>query len=379
MQKSTTTYASVNLDALKTNINLIKTHSKNSEVIAVIKANAYGHGAVPVARFLESIGVNYFAVARLSEALELRRNNIDGKILILGYTPPESADILAENNISQAVFSEVYATELSKNLTKPLNVHIKLNTGMNRLGFNCTDNFDLDGIISTLKLKNLMFEGIFTHFATADRSGDITGEFTQVQYSRFKNACESLKSHGFTPEIRHCSNSAAAILNGEMEMDAVRLGIAMYGLKPDRELDLPDLQPVLEFKTTVAQVKKLKQGEGVSYGLTYKAEKDMKIATLAAGYADGVPRVISSKGRVLIGGEYCEILGRVCMDQMVVDVTNVKSVKMGDTVTLLGCDNGLEITADEWATIANTINYEIVCDISHRVPRYYTLDGKFVE
>lgn len=377
MQIKGSSYAVINLDAMKHNVNLIKTNLKNSQVIAVIKANAYGHGAVSVARFLESIGVNFFAVARLTEALELRRSGITGKILILGYTPKENANIIAENNIIQTVFSIDYANELNESLTKPLSVHIKLNTGMNRLGFNATYCTDYDGILSTFKLENLKVEGIYTHFATADRSGDEYGKFTNTQYARFQEVCNTLSEKGYNL-FKHCSNSAASILNHEMQLDGVRLGIAMYGLKPDRELDLPDLQPVLEFKTTVAQVSTLKKGEGVSYGLTFKAEKDMKVATLSVGYADGMPRLLSNKGRVLIGGEYCEILGRVCMDQIVVDVTD-KPVKMGDTVTLIGECDGAKITADEWATIANTINYEIVCGIAHRVPRYYILDGKIIE
>lgn len=372
-------WAEIDLDALKDNLSAIKSVAKKTLPIAVIKADAYGHGAVQIGKELSEMGVNFFAVSCLREALELKHGNIDAKILILGYTDPENAQILAENNISQAVYSLDYARQLSARLNgKKLSVHIKLNTGMNRIGFNCCDtDLPTKEIITALRLDGICFEGIFTHFAAADKCGDASGEFTKTQYNRFLAVCENLKEYGLSAKYRHCCNSAATLLNPEMHLDAVRTGIILYGLTPDSGLELPIiLKPVLSLKATVSMVHKIRAGDTASYGRTFTAKEDMLLATVTAGYADGYPRFLSNCGKVIINGEFCPIVGKVCMDQTVVDITHCKNITAGDEVVLIGSSQNKHITAEELASLGNTINYEIVCGISRRVPRIYIKNGK---
>lgn len=371
-------WAQIDLNALIGNYKYIKSCIGNSVPISVIKADAYGHGAIPVCKELRQAGAEFFAVSCLREALELRHKGIDCKVLILGYTDPGNAEILAQNNISQAVYSSDYARELAENLNGiKLNVHIKLNTGMNRIGFDCCSEDVIKDIENALRIDGINFEGIFTHFAAADRSGDESGEFTKLQYERFIKVCDGLKKDNFVPKLRHCCNSAATLLEPLMHLDAVRPGIIIYGLTPDTGLSLPkELKPVLSFKATVSMIHKIKKGNSVSYSRTFKAPRDMVLATVTAGYADGYPRFLSNCGRVIINGEYCPIVGKVCMDQTVVDVTNLKNVRRGDEVVLMGSSGDKSVTAEEIAALGGTINYEIVCGISRRVPRIYIKDKK---
>lgn len=373
-------WAEINLDAIRENIETIKSIAKDSRLIAIIKADGYGHGAVEVGRYLESLGIDFFGVSSSREAMELRIGGIKGNILILGYTHPEEAELLADNNISQAVFSKEYALSLSEYLNKcnkKLNVHIKLNTGMNRIGFDCQGENSFEDIAEALSQDSLIFEGLFTHFAAADKDGDPDDIFTNTQYSRFLNCANKLEKLGFNPKIKHCCNSAATLLQTDKHLDAVRTGIIIYGFTPSKNLELPcKLNPAMAFKTVVSMVHTLKKGEGVSYGLTFFAEKNMKVATVAVGYADGYPRFMSRKGEVLIDGKRCKILGNVCMDQMIVDVSHIDNVNIGDEVVLFGEQKENFISAEEIATIGNTINYEIICGISRRVPRYYIGNGK---
>lgn len=373
-------WAAINLDAIDENIKTIKSFAKTAKLIAIIKADGYGHGAVELGRHLEENGIDFFGVSSSREAMELRLGGIKGKILILGYTHPAEAELLVDNNISQAVYSEEYAKsliEVLKGSGKKLNVHIKLNTGMNRIGFDCCGNDPTEQIAEILNEDVFSFEGLFTHFATADKDGDPDDENTNNQYNRFLNIADSLAKIGYTPKMKHCCNSAGTLLQTDKHLDAVRTGIIMYGFTPSANLTLPcKLKPAISFKTVVSMVHTLKKGEGVSYGLTFTAQKDMKIATVSVGYADGYPRFMSRKGEVLIGGKRCKILGNVCMDQMIVDITDTENVSIGDEVTLFGEQNGNSISAEEIAKIGNTINYEIICGISRRVPRYYIKNGK---
>lgn len=376
-------WAEIDLDAIKHNIAVVKKLTNGSDIIAVIKANAYGHGAVETANCLIRCGIDSFAVSSLREAVELRQAGIKGSVLILGYTTPDEAKSLVDYGISQAVFSKEYADALAERLLpsgEKLNIHIKLNTGMNRLGFNCKHpQRATEEIAEVLNKDCFNFEGLFTHFASADRGGDAELEFTKLQAERFTAVCDSLKAKGRTPKIRHCCNSAGIFTMSDSHLDAVRLGISLYGLTPDPALELPiNLRPAMSFKSTVSMVHTVENGDSVSYGRTYKAQKETRLATIAVGYADGYPRLLSGKSEVLIGGTRCRLTGRVCMDQIVVDVSHIPEVREGDEVVLFGRQGEEFIPVEEIANICDTINYEIVCGISRRVPRYYFENGKLV-
>ena len=358
-------WAEIDLEAIKENVENFKALAGSSKIIAVLKANAYGHGVLEIGRLLSGMGVDSFAVASLREAAELRKGGIKDKILILGYTAPEDANALLDYSVSQTVYSKDYALALSENLRgqdKKLNIHIKLNTGMNRLGFDCKNKDSaVAEIAEVLKDSRFNFEGIFTHFASADKGGDSSLDFTQLQASRFTETCEALETLGFVPKIRHCCNSAGIITMPNMHLDAVRLGISLYGLTPDTGLELPvALHPAMSLKATVAMIHKVDAGETVSYGRTFKAKKETRLATVTIGYADGYPRLLSEKGEVLIGGSRCKITGRVCMDQLVVDISHLSHVKAGDEVVLIGKQGDEFISAEEIAKLSGTINYDIV-------------------
>ncbi len=363
------TWAEIDEFALIHNFKIIKS-TANTPVMAIVKADAYGHGAHIVAPILEKCGADFFGVSNIEEAIELREYGITKPILILGYTPSNLVDELIKHDISQCVYSYDIAKELSlsaKALGKTLKIHLKLDTGMSRLGFDCR-NDDLCGADSALKsaqLENLYLEGIFTHFAVADRTECDEDGFTDRQYSRFCEAVDYLKQNGITAKYNHCCNSAAICQDFAKHLDMCRAGIILYGLTPSADLSLPqDFIPVMEMKSVISMVKTISKGDTVSYGRTFKAEKDIKIATVTAGYADGYPRALSNKGYVLIGGRRADIIGRVCMDQFCVDVTDL-NVSVGDEVLLFGKDLPIESLAQ----ICGTINYELVCGVSPRVKR----------
>lgn len=365
------TWAEIDLSALIHNFKIIKSLSPDSKIMAVVKANAYGHSVCNIAPVLQENGADFFAVSNLDEALELRQCGIKLPILILGYTPAEKANELSVNNISQCVYSKEYAEALSLNAVKndvKIKIHIKIDTGMSRLGFDCR-NSALSGVndaIDSAKFQNLELEGIFTHFAVSDRSRENEDGFTDEQYKRFSLCLERFEESGLKADYSHCCNSAALISDYEKHLDICRPGIILYGLSPS---DSPELQkdfiPVMTVKSVVSMVKEISEGDTISYGKTFKADKKMKIATISAGYADGYPRLLSNKGYVLLNGQKANIVGRICMDQFSVDVTNIDSVKMGDEVVLFG----KELSVDILAKLCDTINYEIVCGISKRVPR----------
>lgn len=367
MDKIGATWAKIDLAALAGNFAAIQNLS-GKNIYAIVKADAYGHGAVQTARTLLRCGAYGFGVANLYEAVQLRQAGIDCPILILGYTPPESATTLAELNLTQCVFSLDYAKALDAAANAKISVHIKLDTGMGRIGFDCRTDA-LSGIADAkqvLLLKNLDAEGIFMHYAVADTPSE--AEFTAQQHRNFCRAIAQLESDGHTFKIKHCGNSAAVLCDLTGQMNAARAGILLYGIAPDKAMPLcPEFKPVMSLYSTVSMVKTVPEGTSISYGRTYCADGTRKIATVSAGYGDGVPRLLSNRGCVLIHGKRAPIVGRVCMDQLCVDVTDIENVKMGDTVTLFG--PGLSV--NEVAQAADTIAYEILASISKRVARIY--------
>lgn len=364
-------WAEIDIPALLHNVRVIEALCPDADLMAVIKADAYGHGVEHIVPALTSAGLKNFAVSNLEEALQLRDLGVSGQILILGYTPPQLARFLSENDITQAVYSLDFARALSDFAEKDncrVKIHLKIDTGMGRIGFDCRSDAlpGFDEAIQALHCPGLLFDGVFTHFAAADRAGDPDASFTEAQYRRFCAAIRAIEQAGFSPRVRHCCNSAGLLLHPDKHLDLCRPGIILYGLSPDRDLPLQaDFIPVMTFKSVVSLVKEINTGESVSYGRTFTADKPMRIATVSVGYADGYPRILSNRGEVLIGGRRAKIVGKVCMDQLCVDVSDIQNVKIGDEVVLFGKD----LSVDELAELAGTINYEIVCGLSKRVPR----------
>ena len=364
-------WVEIDLVALKNNYKIIK-DTCNTRVISVVKADAYGHGFEHCVKALEEVGCDMFAVSNVLEAVELRDVGIKGDILVLGYTPVETAETLAKNNIIQCVYSLEYATALSEKASElgiEIKAHLKLDTGMSRIGFNCrNEETDVLEIEKALLLDNLKYTGVFMHFASADSNDASDVDFTKLQFERFMDTVSKLEQKGFNFPIKHSCNSAGAISYDDMYLDAVRAGIVLYGLKPSEDVVIDSgIKPVMSMYSVVSQVKTILPEDTVSYGRTFKADKPLKVATITCGYADGVPRLLSNKGRVLINGKSAQIIGRVCMDQFCVDVTDIPDVKIGDVAEIFGNN----ISVDEVALNAQTINYEIVCGITKRVPKIY--------
>ena len=372
-------YVTINLDAVYNNIDNLKANvKKGTNFIAVIKTDGYGHGAVPIAKVIEE-QVAAYGVATLDEAVNLRMHGLSKPIFIIGYTHNSQFEKLVENNCRCTIFTKEAAKELSETairLKKNANIHLKIDTGMSRIGFK--DNEESVKIIDEIsKMPGLVIEGIFTHFYASD---EIDKKPAGIQYDRFVKFIRRLEEKGINIPIKHCSNSAAIMDLDEFNMGYVRAGIAMYGLMPSEDIQNKSiiLQPALEWKSHIIFVKDIEEGTGVSYGNTFVADKPMKIATIPIGYGDGYSRALSNKGYVLIRGKKAPILGRVCMDQFMVDVTDIDDVCIDDEVTLIGKDGKYEITAQEVGTMAGSFNYEVVCDISKRIPRIYFKDGKVV-
>lgn len=376
-------WAEVDLDALAHNFRLLQQHAGSAAVCAVVKAGAYGHGDGIVCRTLADAGAKWFAVSCLAEALHLRSGGVTGEILILGHTDPACAATLACHRLTQAVFSPEYARALSDAALEAncrVRCHLKIDTGMGRLGFiaRCEDDIPacLEQLEDCFALDGLEITGMFQHFAVADSHAVEDVEYTGRQHDLFVQVKTEVEARGHQLRTVHCCNSAALVEHPEWGMDMVRPGIVLYGCDPSDEVHLDGLRPVLTLKTVVSQVKELLPGQALSYGLQFTANSPRKVATLCVGYADGYPRLLSGKGVCSIGGHSAPVLGRVCMDQMMVDVTGLDDVKEGDEAVVFGGPG-----ADSLNDVANkvgSIPYEIMCGLALRVPRVYLREGRCV-
>lgn len=380
MDKYLRAYAEIDLDAINENVLQVKHAIKdNVKVMAVIKADGYGHGAVPVAKSLHEIGVDAFAVAIIDEGIVLRKHGIQSPILILGYTSPYQFGELVQYGLTQTVFRYEMAEKISEFavlLGKTAKIHIKLDTGMSRIGFK-DDDESIETIKKIKKLPNLEVEGIFTHFACADEKDKTSAN---RQFERYMNFVDKLEQAGISIPVKHVSNSASIIDLEDFQLDMVRSGIMTYGLYPSEEVrkDKIKLRPALSFKSHIIYIKELEEGIGISYGSTFITKRKSKIATIPVGYADGYPRALSSKGRVLIRGQYAPIVGRICMDQFMVDVTDIEGVEELDDVILVGRDGDRCITVEEVAG-EHSFNYEFICGLTRRVPRVYYKNGRLTQ
>lgn len=372
-------YASVNLDAIRKNMEAMKANIADTTMLCgVVKADGYGHGSVPVAKAVEDLVWGY-AVAAVEEGLVLRVHHITKPILVLGYVPEESFSVLIEKEIRYTISEwkeAVVLSNIAQELGKNAHVHIKMDTGMGRIGIRSTEEV----LVLAKKLNtlpNIQIEGIFTHMATADME-DKTGAKKQIQM--FKQTLQLLKDNGISIPICHCSNSAGIIDLREANIDMVRAGIALYGLYPSEEVKKENvpLIPALELKSIITYLKTVPEGTPIGYGATYITDKETKVATVSIGYGDGYPRRLSNKGYALVRGQKAPIIGRVCMDQFMMDVSHISDVQEGDVVTLIGKDQNEQITVEELAQLAGTFNYEFVCDLGKRIPRVYIKDGKVV-
>ncbi len=360
----------IHMDAAAHNLQAMKDNLREGvRMIAVIKTDGYGHGAVPIAKMTESYDYIWgYAVAAVSEAKQLREAGISKPILILGYTFEEDYPWMAANGVRPTVFCEKMAEDFAKAAAGEVPVHLAVDTGMSRIGVADTS----EGLKTALKIagtEGIVIEGVFTHFARADERDKTV---TRKQMARFSAFCDRLEENGVTGFFRHCSNSAAILELPEANMDLVRAGISIYGIYPSEEMrrDQIRLQPVMELKSHVVFLKQIPAHTPVSYGGTFVSDREMKVATIPVGYGDGYPRSLSSKGSVLIGGKRAPIIGRVCMDQFMADVSGLP-VSMLDEVTLLGRDGEQEITVEELSSLSGRFPYEFVCDIGKRVPRRY--------
>lgn len=368
-------WAEVSLVQLRKNVEIIKSlNAPETEIMAVVKADAYGHGDEHIIKCLANdCGIRYFAVSNLDEAIAVRNFCNDAEILILGYTPPEYAHEISAYNIIQGVVSMKYAQELSKNTPNPIRCHIKIDTGMGRIGlrYNSPEKC-ADEIAEIMQTDKISVEGIYTHFAVADSDTPDNIAYTDKQEKFIIDTYDKLVSMGINLPHIHFMNSAATCYRNSSRSTLSRAGIILYGLHPDISLDIPDgLAPIMELKAVISQVKTVGAGTCISYGRTFSAENEMRVATVTIGYADGYSRLLSSKGEILVHGKRCRIIGRVCMDQLMIDVSDVPQAASGDIVTLIGRDGDDIITADELASVYGTIGYEVVCGISKRVPRIY--------
>lgn len=368
------TGAYIDCDALRFNYRAIKKLiPKTTEILGVVKADAYGHGAPEVAKIAVESGCSILSVARISEAQQLRESGILVPILLFGYTDPSFVDYMINNTIIASVGSFSSAQQLNQKaslVSRKLKVHIKIDTGMGRIGATTHRNEIIDEVLSIASLSNLEVEGIYTHFANADT---LDKTHANLQFSIFSDILTQLISSGLEVKYRHIANSAAIMEMPETHLDLVRPGIIQYGLYPSNEVDRSklELKPVLSLKSTVIQVKDVAPGFKVSYGSTYTTPKNTEIAVVPVGYADGYNRLLSSRGEMIINGYKAPVVGRVCMDLTMVDVGNIPNVKEGDDVTIIGRDGNEQITADDIADLTGTINYEVTCALTTRVKRSY--------
>ena len=362
-------WTEVNLDTIKRNYLVYKEQMKpDQQLMAVIKADAYGHGDKEVAAVLQDVGCLRYAVSNIQEAFNIRKQHLDGQILILGYTPPYYLSAVYMNDFTQAVLSEEYAELL---LASKCNIKCQfaIDTGMNRIGLDADNPKDCARLIRKYAATQLNVNGIFTHLCVADSNDEESGVFTEQQIEKFKVVAEEVKDLNL--EFVHCLNTAGGLWHNQYG-NLVRLGISLYGLKPDISNTLPEgIKPALEWKSVVSMVKDVFPGETIGYGRTHLVNHLMRVATVSVGYADGYSRLLSNKGYVLINAKRAPIIGRVCMDQMMVDVTDIPDVHLGTEVILIGKSGDEMLTADILGNLYGTIGYEVVCGISKRVERIF--------
>lgn len=375
-------WAEVSLDAIANNIHEIRRITNpNAKIMATVKADAYGHGFLEAAKTLIENGADCLAVAALQEAKQLRSRGIRVPILILGGLMDDDCEDLIDFDIIPAVFSYDFAKTLSyaaEKKDKIVKIHIKIDTGMTRVGFVAGDADNTavaDEIEKISRLPYIEIDGIFSHFARSDEKDDT---FTRKQFSRFMDVCSKLSNRGINVGTRHICNSAGIMMYPEMHLDMVRAGIILYGLYPSDEVDKSkiNLMPAMTLKAAVTLVKEVAPGREVSYGSTYITDRPTKIATVSIGYADGYLRGLSGRAKMIADGRRVDVIGRICMDQCMIDVTNVNNINAGDEVIIFG--DSL-VTADDIAEWLGTINYEVVCVIGRRIPRIYTSGGKAVK
>ncbi len=382
-------WADIDLDALINNISEIRRHvGEHTKIMGIVKADGYGHGYLEVAKTLIANGADALGVAFMDEAIQIRKCGIDTPILILGYTHPDYAEELIEKDIMPNCYTRDMAEAMSRagqKLGKTGKIHIKIDTGMGRVGYRYSEDEELnratvEEIIEISKLPNLEIDGLFTHFAVADDDDD---EYTKMQYRRFSELCDRVKAAGVKVNLRHCCNSAGLMRFPEFHMDMVRPGIILYGLMPSDFVDksILNLKPAMALKAKITNIKTVEKGTSVSYGRKYQSESpETKIATVSIGYADGYSRILSGKAEIIAGGKKCRQIGNICMDQCMIDVTNVNNINIGDEAILFGkSSDGVEIPIEDIADIMGTINYEILCVVGKRVPRVYLKDGKIAD
>ena len=381
MNKHSRVCANIDLSAVMHNMEAMHQNiDPDTKIMAVIKADGYGHGAVPIAKEIEHLDYVYgYAAATVEEGMILRNNGIQKPILILGYIFPDQYEEVIQAEICPSVFTLEMAKELSaaaEKVGKDCRMHFAVDTGMSRIGYQVTEEA-ADEMAQIAKLPHMIVEGIFTHFAKAD---EYDKTFTKEQIQKFKKMIAMMEDRGVSIPVKHCSNSAGIVELPDFNMDAVRAGITIYGMYPSDEVkqDIISLKPAMALKSFITYIKEIGPGTEVSYGGTFKAEKTMRIATVSAGYGDGYPRNLSGKGEVLIHGKLAKILGRICMDQFMADLTGIPEAEEGDPVTLVGMDGDQEITMEELANISGGFHYEIPCLIGKRVPRRYVKNGKEV-
>ena len=371
--------AVINLDAVRHNLCEIKKRLKPGvKIAAVVKADAYGHGAVPVAEAVQE-EADWFAVSNIEEALELRKCGVKKPVLTLGYTAPQQLPEAIQNEITLTLCDRESAEEISEaaqRMGRDAMVHIKADTGMGRIGFPAEESFAVFAA-EAAKLPHIQPTGVYTHFARADETDP---EATKLQYQKFLSFLSVLERQGLTGLLRHAENSAAILRMPEYQLDMVRLGISLYGMYPSEESVVQEiaLQPAMELKSHVAFLKTVPAGTGIGYNATYVTKEPRRIATIPVGYGDGYPRALSNCGRVLLHGKSVPIVGRICMDQMMLDVTDVPEVARGDVVTLMGTEGKERIRAEEIGTLSHSFHYEMVCNVGKRIPRVYYQKGEAV-
>lgn len=382
IEKYSRVYATVDLDAIRSNIVHMKANIRpETKMIGVIKTDGYGHGAVPVAHELEQLDYMYgFAAATPEEALILRECGVSKPIIILGYTFPYSYEEMIRNEIQPAVFRDDMLEQLSEcacRIGRAVKVHVKVDTGMSRIGIR-PDGEGMSFVKRVLEMPGIVLEGIFTHFAKADEYDKAPAKKQIAEFKEFVKRIEA--EYGYRIPLCHCSNSAGIVELPEANMDAVRAGITLYGLWPSMQVtqDIVKLTPAMELKSRIVFIKEIQPGTQVSYGGTFTADKRMRIATIPVGYGDGYPRSLSNKGYVLVHGKKAPVTGRICMDQFMIDVTQIPEAAEGEEVTLIGSDGKLRITMEELGELSGRFNYELACCLGKRVPRIYLKAGKIV-